>query len=62
MPNDGIHLRSLIANEGVNDENAPLVEDWRRSRTAAYGQTALKKGEGRVEEEIINGKVVKHYN
>ncbi|KAF5344172.1 hypothetical protein D9757_014997 [Collybiopsis confluens] len=48
----------------VRDEEAPLMRDWRKARTSAYGQTTLLKSdkERGVEEEIINGVVVKHYN
>lgn len=46
-----------------DDADAPTMEQWRRARTSAYGQTELKKkDDGRVEEEVINGVVVKHYN
>ncbi|KAF4602953.1 hypothetical protein EYR38_003357 [Pleurotus pulmonarius] len=46
-----------------SDEQAPSMETWRRGRTSAYGQTELKKGiDGVVEEEIINGVLVRHYN
>jgi hypothetical protein len=39
------------------------MEVWRKSRTSAYGQSDLKSGsEEGVEEEVINGVVVKHYN
>ncbi|EGO01202.1 hypothetical protein SERLA73DRAFT_105819 [Serpula lacrymans var. lacrymans S7.3] len=45
------------------DNQAPTMETWRRGRTSAYGQTDLKKGQREgVEEEVINGVVVKHYN
>ena len=45
------------------DKDAPMMEAWRKSRTIAYGRTDLKVGkEVGVEEEIINGVVVKHYN
>ena len=44
------------------DEDAPTTEQWRRARTSAYGKSDLKKKDERVEEEIINGVVVKHYN
>ncbi|KAI0708376.1 Clavaminate synthase-like protein [Earliella scabrosa] len=44
------------------DEDAPTTEQWRRGRTSAYGQSELKKADERVEEEVINGVVVKHYN
>ena len=57
---------ALLQRVGVKrrcaDEDAPTVEKWRKGRTAAYGKTKLKKVEGGVEEEIINGVLVKHYN
>lgn len=46
-----------------NDGDAPTMEEWRKERTSAYGQTQLKAiAEGKVEEEFIKGVVVKHYN
>jgi isopenicillin N synthase-like dioxygenase len=45
------------------DEHAPLCETWRKGRTTTYGRVDLKKGMERdVEEEVIEGIVVKHYN
>ncbi|OAX42626.1 Clavaminate synthase-like protein [Rhizopogon vinicolor AM-OR11-026] len=45
------------------DEDAPLCDTWRKGRTTTYGRTDLKKGvEKNVEEEVIEGIVVKHYN
>jgi len=45
------------------DEDAPLCETWRKGRTASYGMVDLKKGmEPDVEEEVVEGIVVKHYN
>ncbi|OCH86740.1 Clavaminate synthase-like protein [Obba rivulosa] len=44
------------------DADAPTMEQWRRGRTSAYGQTDLKRAENGVEEEVINGVIVKHYN
>ncbi len=43
------------------DGNSPTMEQWRKGRTTAYGQSELTK-KGEVEEEVINGVVVKHYN
>jgi hypothetical protein len=43
------------------DNEAPTMEEWRKSRTSAYGQSDLTK-KGKVEEEVINGVLVKHYN
>ncbi|KAJ6453604.1 hypothetical protein C8R45DRAFT_633449 [Mycena sanguinolenta] len=45
------------------DADAPTMEAWRRGRTSAYGQSQLKPSEeGKVEEEVINGVLVRHYN
>ncbi|KAF9078569.1 hypothetical protein BDP27DRAFT_1309807 [Rhodocollybia butyracea] len=59
----------LLQREGVKrrfekDEDAPSMGEWRKARTSAYGQTALRKSdkEERIEEEIVTGVVVKHYN
>jgi N-acetyl-beta-hexosaminidase len=46
-----------------DDEDAPTMEAWRKARTSAYGQSQLKAtADGKVEEEMIDGVVVKHYN
>lgn len=44
------------------DKEAPTMEEWRKARTSAYGQTELTKKDAVVEEELISGVVVKHYN
>jgi hypothetical protein len=45
------------------DRDAPTMEDWRKGRTSAYGRSQLKPAaEKGVEEEEINGVVVRHYN
>lgn len=45
------------------DSEAPTMEKWRIARTIAYGHSQLKSGKEKgVEEEIINGVLVKHYN
>ncbi|THU84387.1 Clavaminate synthase-like protein [Dendrothele bispora CBS 962.96] len=46
------------------DTEVPTMEAWRKGRTTAYGQSELKTSENDkgVEEEIINGVLVKHYN
>lgn len=71
MPDDAVVLKPLAESpvfqrvgikRRVNDDEAPTMEDWRRGRTSAYGQTELKKTEGGVEEEVIGGVVVKHYS
>ena len=76
MTDDNVVLAPLLQSPvlqrvGVSKklENAkpPTMEEWRKGRTAAYGQTELKpvvdeKGMKVVEEEIINGVLVRHYN
>jgi len=44
------------------DADAPTAREWDGDRTRAYGQSELKVREKGVEEEIINGVVVKHWN
>ncbi|KAG6829736.1 hypothetical protein H0H87_010368 [Tephrocybe sp. NHM501043] len=46
------------------DAAAPTMEEWRKGRTAQYGQSELKPSSesAKVEEEVIAGVVVKHYN
>ncbi|KAG5642907.1 hypothetical protein DXG03_001914 [Asterophora parasitica] len=44
------------------DDVAPTMEAWRKGRIAAYGQTTLIPGKEKgVQEEVLNGVVVKHY-
>ncbi|KAJ7933067.1 Clavaminate synthase-like protein [Mycena leptocephala] len=47
-----------------SNEEAPTMEDWRKNRTVAYGTSQLVRSaqEKGVEEEVISGVVVKHYN
>lgn len=74
IPDDNLRLDPLMDSPvlqrvGFNDRfrrhntEPPVVEDWRKARTSAYGQSELKKGEQPgTEEEVIGGVVVKHYN
>jgi len=56
-----------LSSRKLESANPPTMEEWRKGRISAYGQTELKpvineKGEKIVEEEIINGVLVRHYN
>ncbi|KAG1737557.1 uncharacterized protein EDB91DRAFT_483113 [Suillus paluster] len=72
MPNDDVKLvpmaeSPVLQRVGIqrrcDDSEAPTMEQWRKARTSAYGQSALESGKDKgVEEEIINGVLVKHYN
>lgn len=63
VPLDSPVLKRVGTIRRFEDENAPTMETWRKGRTTAYGQTELKAvPETGVEEEVINGVVVKHYN
>jgi len=46
-----------------DDEVAPTMIEWRQGRVSAYGQTTLKDSQQKgVQEEYINGVLVRHYN
>ena len=51
----GIHPR-------CDDSIAPTMLEWRRDRANGYGRSELKPSKEKgVEEEVVNGIVVKHY-
>jgi isopenicillin N synthase-like dioxygenase len=55
-------LQKLSIQRRYRDDLAPAMETWRRNMTISYGQVDLKKGpEEDVEEELVNGIIVKHY-
>lgn len=72
IPDDNVKLAPftespVLQKHGIewrfDEGHAPTAEVWRKGRTAAYGQSELKKSqESGVEEEYINGVLVKHYN
>ncbi|KAK0481266.1 Clavaminate synthase-like protein [Armillaria novae-zelandiae] len=66
MPDDNVKLLPLVdaKERRFVDADAPTMEEWRKGRTAAYGKSQLQKveGEEKIEAEVINGVVVKHYN
>ncbi|KIJ63601.1 hypothetical protein HYDPIDRAFT_113078 [Hydnomerulius pinastri MD-312] len=46
-----------------DDNVAPTMGTWRVARVSAYGSSALKKSkEVNIEEEVLHGILVKHYN
>jgi hypothetical protein len=70
MTNDNVKLEPVLQSPvlqrvGIKrrfDENkTPTMEEWRKARTAAYGQAVLPKGD-KVEEERIGNGVIRHYN
>lgn len=46
----------------VEDEKAPTMDQYRKGRTAAYGLSELTKKDDVVEEQLIHGVPVRHYN
>ncbi|KAG2108998.1 uncharacterized protein F5147DRAFT_576223, partial [Suillus discolor] len=67
MPDNDIRLlpcaESPVLKRQCLDDDSSLCETWRKERTMLYGRTGLKSGVERgVEEEVIEGIVVKHYN
>lgn len=71
IPDDDVQLvpvenSPVLQRHGIerrfSDKDAPTAEIWRKGRTAAYGKSDLAKAQNGVEEEYINGVLVKHYN
>ncbi|KAJ7691339.1 hypothetical protein B0H17DRAFT_1159825 [Mycena rosella] len=65
VPHEGSPVLERVGIKRLcSNEDAPTMEEWRKSRTVAYGHTQLIPSveERGVEEEIISGVVVKHYN
>ncbi|KAJ8095772.1 hypothetical protein PM082_022879 [Marasmius tenuissimus] len=72
MANDDVkskpHAESpVLAKAGIKEfcepEDAPTMKQWRTGVTAAYGRSNLTAGqEQEVEEEMIHGVLVKHFN
>ena len=46
----------------IEDENAPTMAEWRAGLIRSYGVSELTRKDTVVEEEVIRGIVVKHYN
>ncbi len=57
-------LEKVGIQQYFDGDNVPTVEEYRKARTATYGKTALKQSEHEkmVEEEVVSGVLVKHYN
>ncbi|KAK7007967.1 Clavaminate synthase-like protein [Favolaschia claudopus] len=72
MANDDVKLipheeSAVLQRAGIQrlceDKDAPTMEEWRKNRTLAYGSSQLVASQEKgVEEEVISGVVVKHYN
>ncbi|KAI0797316.1 Clavaminate synthase-like protein [Irpex lacteus] len=57
-------LEKVGIQQYFDSDNVPTVEEYRKARTATYGKTVLKQSEHEqmVEEEVVSGALVKHYN
>ena len=56
-------LDRVGAKRRFEDEKAPTSESWRKYRTTSYGKVTLRQSEeAGIEEEYMNGIVIKHYN
>lgn len=73
MPDDNVKLvphaeSPVLQKHGIerrcDDADAPTMAAWRegRTRSRANGRSELRKRQAGVEEELINGIVVKHYS
>ena len=56
-------LERLGVKHSFIDDKAPTAGIWLKGRIAAYGKTQLQQSkQDGVEEELLNGAVVRHYN
>ncbi|PIL28758.1 hypothetical protein GSI_08802 [Ganoderma sinense ZZ0214-1] len=71
MANDDVKLvpfveSPVLQREGIKrrieDENAPTMAEWRVGLTRSYGVSELKRKDVVIEEQVVGGIVVKHYN
>jgi len=71
IPDDDVRLlphgeSPVLQRTGIQrrceDVDAPTMEVWGKGRAKGYGRSDLKKRDNGVEEELVNGLVVKHYN
>ena len=71
MANDNVKLvpfaeSPVLQREGVirrvPDEDAPTMAEWRMGLTRSYGVTKLKRKDDVIEEQVVGGITVKHYN
>ena len=44
------------------DEDAPTTREWRVARAKVYGLSELQRKDDVLEEQLVNGLVVRHYN
>ena len=54
-------LQRIEVKRRCADEDAPTMGEWRVARTKVYGVSELPKT-GLVQEQIVNGVVVRNYN
>ncbi|EIW77844.1 Clavaminate synthase-like protein [Coniophora puteana RWD-64-598 SS2] len=71
MPDDDVVLEPVSGSPVLDkigieapfpDGRTFTAQQWRLARMTTYGRTELKKGEGNVETEMVQGAVVRHYN
>ena len=71
MANDDVKLvpfaeSPVLQREGVkrriDDKKAPTMAEWRVGLTRSYGVTELERKDEVVEEHVVGGIAVKHYN
>ena len=51
-----------IQRRWADDIDAPTMEAWRKGRTSAYGLVDLTRKSNGIEENLVGGIPVKHYN
>ena len=70
-PDDDVRLvtfaeSSVLQRVGVvrkcADEDALTTREWRTARAKVYGLSELQRKDDVLEEQVVNGLVVRHYN
>lgn len=55
-------LKRVGVKRRIEDKDAPTMGEWRKGRAMAYGFKETKRRDDGMEEQIVNGIAVTHYN
>ncbi len=55
-------LKRVGVKRRIEDNDAPTMGEWRKGRAMAYGFKETKRRDDGMEEQIVNGIAVTHYN
>ena len=55
-------LKRVGIERKIEDKDAPTMGEWRKGRYVTYGLTKTTRKDNGMEEHMVNGIAVKHYN